>query len=1151
MKTYFSILFVLFSLSIFAQSVGDTIFVPTINYTQTHSPNGRDTMIDFPDVPGQTYEKIIMMYNMRCKDGLVSVPGNTNLGCGEWDYSCNTYIHDSTKVDSVISYTQSHAITNFSDTLFSYVDYPLYNYYQHSQQEVILNSVISENIYTVGSGNLPLPFVLSTADHSGKSQFLFTQTELASAGLLNGEIDGIEMEVSSGSATAEFLRVKMKHTSKTILDNADPDTADFTEVYFFSHSFTPGTNRIQFHTPFIWDGTSNVIVEYSFTNSIEDEPLMIEGEDVSQTMGIAAVNNFSLNNIFGLIDIPVSNFATISEEITVSFWAYGNEDLLPIHTTVIDGKDETNSRQLNVHLPWGNSSIYFDCGGSGSNYDRIDKAASAEEFRGSWAHWTFTKNAVSGSMTIYRNGELWQSGSDKTRLILEMQNLVFGADINKTRVWPGKLDELCIWDTELDQQSIQDWLVKPIDPSHPNYSNLLAYYKFDEGYGINLNDGSQFGDVTYIDGHMYWKYERGNEIMRGFSEVVGRPNTGFVQGDYTMTVTPIIVTDSALIDPNIVREYEIVHKWGTMQNDSIAEISVDELWEVQYQYTFDPNGLAIDSMMPAPVGNIDINELIYYKRYPAKFEIMSFVTPYGIYLDLGMDGKTWFFDVTDYAPILKGRKRLTLSRGGQRQEDMDIKFAFIVGTPARDVIDINPIWREGSFSYTAIQSGRVLEDRDVKMDPNGDAFKVISVITGHGQQGEFTQRHHTLNIDGGEIEYDWVVWTECSTIPIYPQGGTWIYDRAGWCPGDPSDIYEYDITEYVNPGQAHSFDYNVTYANGTSNYIVRKQLVTYGAPNFNLDAAIVKVMKPNRADASQERFNPACTHPEIVIQNTGATTLTNIEVSYTVEGGSAETYSWSGSLGFLEKDTLVLPISDLTFWLSGGNRFTATINAVNGQQDEYVYNNACSSNFDNIDLYPENEMIIVNLKTNNTGYQSSYTLYDGDGNVYYERDDCESNTLYEDEFLLEPGCYKLRIDDSGGNGLDFWHQPSQGTGYFRMVDGNGAWLYNFDPDFGGFAVYEFGVGNIVKIDQKENPFVLSVYPNPTSSNLHVKVKGFGNTRISVRILNSVMAPVMEKEWSVESEYFNTEIDMNLLPAGIYFLHFNYGGHSTVKKVVKL
>ncbi|MDZ4663744.1 MAG: hypothetical protein SGJ15_02600, partial [Bacteroidota bacterium] len=75
-------------------AVGDTIIIKTFKYGST----SRDTMINFPN-NSQTFEKIIMKYNMRCKNNLVSTQSAPNQGCGEWDYSCNTYIVDSSKIE--------------------------------------------------------------------------------------------------------------------------------------------------------------------------------------------------------------------------------------------------------------------------------------------------------------------------------------------------------------------------------------------------------------------------------------------------------------------------------------------------------------------------------------------------------------------------------------------------------------------------------------------------------------------------------------------------------------------------------------------------------------------------------------------------------------------------------------------------------------------------------------------------------------------------------------------------------------------------------------------------------------------------------------------------------------------------------------------
>lgn len=49
---------------------------------------------------------------------------------------------------------------------------------------------------------------------------------------------------------------------------------------------------------------------------------------------------------------------------------------------------------------------------------------------------------------------------------------------------------------------------------------------------------------------------------------------------------------------------------------------------------------------------------------------------------------------------------------------------------------------------------------------------------------------------------------ECAMNPIH-QGGTWVYDRAGWCPGDVVDTKEYDINSQVSSGPGHQLDYSL------------------------------------------------------------------------------------------------------------------------------------------------------------------------------------------------------------------------------------------------------------------------------------------------------------------------------------------------------
>ena len=125
--------------------------------------------------------------------------------------------------------------------------------------------------------------------------------------------------------------------------------------------------------------------------------------------------------------------------------------------------------------------------------------------------------------------------------------------------------------------------------------------------------------------------------------------------------------DTLANNQNSITTYEVI---GT----DLGIQSVEYVWPAGYEYSYTSDGILVDSFPVAADGTINIGELIYYRKFPSQFEIMSFVTPYGINLDLGPNGKTWTFDVTDFAPILKENKRMFLALGGQNQEEMDIRF---------------------------------------------------------------------------------------------------------------------------------------------------------------------------------------------------------------------------------------------------------------------------------------------------------------------------------------------------------------------------------------------------------------------------------------------------------------------------------------------
>ena len=58
----------------------------------------------------------------------------------------------------------------------------------------------------------------------------------------------------------------------------------------------------------------------------------------------------------------------------------------------------------------------------------------------------------------------------------------------------GKLDEIRIWSAEVSPETIQEWMHKPLDNSHPNYNSLEGYWDFNEGAGQSA--GTQVNGPT-------------------------------------------------------------------------------------------------------------------------------------------------------------------------------------------------------------------------------------------------------------------------------------------------------------------------------------------------------------------------------------------------------------------------------------------------------------------------------------------------------------------------------------------------------------------------------------------------------------------------------------------------------------------------------
>ena len=453
------------------------------------------------------------------------------------------------------------------------------------------------------------------------------------------------------------------------------------------------------------------------------------------------------------------------------------------------------------------------------------------------------------------------------------------------------------------------------------------------------------------------------------------------------------------------------------------------------------------------------------------FSIGSFVTPYGKGLYLGgQKGWEWSYDITDYAPILKGKRKFTV---GNNQELLDLKFLFIKGIPTRNILKVENLYPYGNYKYMDLSDDLVLKKKSIKLDPNASGYKLKAVISGHGHEGprnccEWDSKTHTYYLSNWEI-FRWNVWKDCGNNPIYPQGGTWPFDRAGWCPGTKVDEYDFELTPYVIPGDSINIDYAIEpYSdNGEKEgfFYMTHQIFSYGAPNFKNDAEIIDIITPTE-NQKYSRSNPNIVNPKIIIRNNGQYNLKSLEIHYGLKSRKKSVFKWIGELNFLEKEIINLP-TPRWFGIKKSKNFIVILKYPNNTKDENFANNTMSSIVPLPDIFPT--IFTLRFLTNdiNRARENSFTLTNKNGQVIYMGNNFLDSTEYVFRMELKNGDYQFLLKDQMEDGVSkhWWNRGSSpdkigGNGVIQFLSIDGDTLKNFYPDFGEEVRYNFHVGPI-------------------------------------------------------------------------------------------
>ena len=1144
-------------LLVFTARTQDTTWVQTFTFD---SITTRRANFEFPqELNSKRFEKVLMYYKLKCS------PLTTwdQYNCGEWDYLTYTRVIEHTGIfDSVIVNGNKYQANFQSPASVVYVPQP-YTFsdtYVRNEKNRSASAATTQ-VVTGSNGTTPFPFDVSK--NGGRFQMLLTANELNAAGVSAGNMESLTLYLNAIAVNGElkYPTISLKATAENALTNFHK--TGFTEVYNAAHwsggsqaELTTGSNELLFYQPFNWNGTSNIIVEFYFENS-EDalNALTFEGGPATSSSAMY------YNSRNGCIEFDGTNQSMLElsdfdlgSEMTITFWAKGTGSS-GVNTSVLEAYDKVGNRIINIHFPWSDNTMYFDAG-IGSGYDRISKPMSAAEIDNNWNHWAFVKKQSTGQMLIYKNGALWHSGTNKNLPLGEIHRFMLGANKSLAFRWRGKLDDFQLYDVALPQATIQSWMTKKPDNSHPNWSDLLVFYDFDNQ---SLAEDLSANDYKLMPSQLgMFKF---NEYPNTGIQVADmRPKIGIGQGTVSGALVTTPEIEKRLKEPTVIFElqpaayhFKIVGATvGLLQgNETVYSGSNQVLSQTPFSGT--------DSLINAPI--------VHYQTPVEQvndIEIARYITPYGIQFDLGPNGFYWIYDVTDYQHYLKNTVDLAAHN---TQELLDLRFAFIEGIPPRDVHKREPIWSEyRSYQYSAMDNNTVLQEVPKVLSDSSEMFKIKTRFTGHGHNGttsccEWDSKDHTISLDGIP-RFTWEIWEEdaCGENPNISQGGTWPYAREGWCPGDMVREYDHELTPFVSGGDTVLIDYDIEdipandMAQGSGNYIVAMDLISYSAPNFQNDAAVVDILNPNNWEYYR-KWNPSCSNPRVVLQNTGAQPLTSCKIRCWISYGDWLEFDWTGNLAFLEKEIVEIPVTDLAWWrdYEGTQTFHAQVYAVGGYPDldEYANNNVMRTKFDATESI--NGPFFVWFTTNNKAHENKYRLEDASGTVLFERTNLANTTQYRDTFNLEPGCYSLILEDSDDDGIGFWYSSQvegETSGSFRVRLVGGNFVEIFPADFGSYHRYNFSVGYGLGLNPLEMNDAVKIFPNPTSGICTIELNGVVDNSADLQIFDLMGRNVHHQVMNASADFAVADLDLTTLPKGTYIVKIVTNQHVFTKEFVK-
>jgi len=184
---------------------------------------------------------------------------------------------------------------------------------------------------------------------------------------------------------------------------------------------------------------------------------------------------------------------------------------------------------------------------------------------------------------------------------------------------------------------------------------------------------------------------------------------------------------------------------------------------------------------------------------------------------------------------------------------------------------------------------------------------------------------------------------------------------------------------------------------------------------------------------------------EVTFRNYGFDPLTSLDINYSINGGTASTYPWTGNLASAGTETIIIPA--VSFSAQATNTVNITTANPNGTTDQNAANDQANSSFNqyssagsvNPGVVPGTASI--DIVCDAWGGETTWEITDDAGNIVASGGPYQSMqtagtypqaTAYAT--LAYDQCYSFLIKDSYGDGIN---GAQYGAGSFTITDSNG------------------------------------------------------------------------------------------------------------------